>query len=187
MWREKLLQILLIIQLISSLFSAADVHLKRQKRIVHGIETSIEEFPHQVSLRLVTTSKHFCGGAILSDMWIATAAQCTQGSKSSPENIFVIVGATNITQKNIHYDLEKVVNHPNFNWAKRQNDIALLKTDRPMLLSDRFVFPIDLPTFKTDYYIENGIGLTYVTLSGWGSVYVYITVHFILSKKLLSE
>lgn len=171
---RKILNVLILIQFIVVLTTGNDQHTphKRQKRIVHGVETTISEFPYQVSLRFTDSRKHFCGGAILSDRWIVTAAQCTQGSKSSPHNIFVVVGATNRTNDGHRYNLEKVVNHPHFIWAKRENDISMLKTNGPLKLEANSVFPVDLPSFKLDYIIANGIELTSVVLSGWGSFHV---------------
>lgn len=142
----------------------------------HGNEASMKQFPHQVSLRLTQDSKHFCGGAILSDHWIVTAAQCTQGPKSTPENIFIVAGLTYISNKGVTYELEKVINHPGFDWDKRQNDISMLKTNRQIQLLDNSVFPINLPSFKIDYEIEQGIGLIPVIISGWGTIHVCIDI-----------
>lgn len=172
---KKFLNLLLLIQIIVVLATAGQhTPHRRQKRIVHGIATTINEFPYQVSLRFTESRKHFCGGAILSDRWILTAAQCTQGSKSLPHNIFVIVGATNLTNDGRRYDLEKIVNHPHFIWAKRQNDISMLKTKEPLQLIVTSVFPVDLPSFKLNYIIANGIGLTSAVLSGWGHSHVCV-------------
>lgn len=146
----------------------------KPRQFSHGTITSVRRIPHQVSLRAADTSKHFCGGAILTDRFIVTAGQCTQGSKSSAQNIYIVVGATNIANGGLRYDLEKIVNHPEFNWEKRKNDISMLKTDRPLQMREHSIFPVSLPTFKTDYLIENGIGLIDVTLSGWGSYHVSI-------------
>lgn len=45
------------------------------ERIVGGNETTIELFPWQVSLQL--NARHVCGGAIISSLWILSAAHCT--------------------------------------------------------------------------------------------------------------
>lgn len=44
--------------------------------IVGGYETTIEEHPWQVSLQLY--SSHRCGGSIIGDRWVLTAAHCTR-------------------------------------------------------------------------------------------------------------
>lgn len=158
---ETLVKIILLIQIVG-LFSHVGA-------IIHGDPTVVNSYPHQVSLRLVENSKHYCGGAILTNRWILTAAQCTQGVKSSIENIFIVVGATNITNGGKRYDLKQIINHPQFDWSKRESDISMLKTANPIAIRDNFAFPIALPSYAIDYQIENGIGLTPVTLTGWGA------------------
>lgn len=47
-------------------------------KIVGGKPINIEEVPYQVALNLnVNGLQHFCGGSILSEKFIMTAAHCT--------------------------------------------------------------------------------------------------------------
>ena len=43
-------------------------------RITGGIEAGVGEFPWQVSVQ--ARNEHVCGGAILNEWWIITAAHC---------------------------------------------------------------------------------------------------------------
>lgn len=131
--------------------------------------TKIQHFPHHASLRSVADSRHYCSGAIISERWLLTAAQCTQGENSRAANIFVVVGVTNVGDDGDRYDLAEIVNHPEFQMApnKRVNDIAMLKTAQTIRMKLTGVLPISLPSFKGHYVMENGIGTFPGVVTGW--------------------
>merc|ERR1711955_67637 len=50
----------------------------RATRIVGGQTTEVNEYPWQVALVGRGSSSVFCGGSLINDRWVLTAAHCTQ-------------------------------------------------------------------------------------------------------------
>uniref|UniRef100_A0A8D0H490 chymotrypsin n=1 Tax=Sphenodon punctatus TaxID=8508 RepID=A0A8D0H490_SPHPU len=107
-------------------------------RIVNGEEAVSGSWPWQVSLQ-DSTGFHYCGGSLISEDWVVTAAHCGV-SISSP-----------LPHQN-----------PTFNMLTLKNDITLLKLGTPARLTAR-VSPVCLPEASDDF----PGGLTCVT-TGWG-------------------
>lgn len=127
------------------------------------------QFRYQVALNDNKTSKHLCSGAVLTQHWIATAAQCTQGRHALPENIDVFVGSITLngTEGKL-FEVSKIENHPKFNWTHRVHDIALVHTKLPLEIHHHIIFPVKFPSFVEDYKMENGLDHYEFTVSSWG-------------------
>ncbi|XP_065272650.1 chymotrypsinogen 2-like [Emys orbicularis] len=128
-------------------------------RIVNG-ETAVPgSWPWQVSLQ-DNTGFHFCGGSLISENWVVTAAHC--GVSTSHR---VVLGEFN--QRSPAEDVQvlqiaKVFKNRKFSGVSLKNDITLLKLATPANTTDR-VSPVCLPTATDDF----PGGLTCVT-TGWG-------------------
>ena len=55
----------------------------RSNRIVGGQETEVNEYPWQVGLVSSSGTRPWCGGTLISDRHVMTAAHCTAGSSAS--------------------------------------------------------------------------------------------------------
>ena len=67
--------------------------------IVGGESIEITTRPFQVSLQYTSDNEHFCGGAIIADNWVITAAHCIENT--DPANIQVLAGASILSESNV--------------------------------------------------------------------------------------
>lgn len=109
-------------------------------KIVGGDEATPGSWPWQVMLRkkYLGGDYQFCGGTLINDQWVVTAAHCfyRYGSTSLYS---AVVGAhdrdaMDATQSS--YGISQVFLHENYNTATLDNDITLLKLASPVTLSD---------------------------------------------------
>ncbi|XP_047436748.1 chymotrypsin A-like [Mugil cephalus] len=128
-------------------------------RIVNGEEAVPHSWPWQASLQDYT-GFHFCGGSLINENWVVTAAHCGVGlsdrvvlgehdRSSSSESIQVL-------------KVGKVITHPKYSSYTINNDIQLIKLATPAQLNTR-VSPVCLAATGDDF----PGGLKCVT-SGWG-------------------
>lgn len=132
------------------------------ERIVRGNTAQRGQFPYIVSLRHPQSNQHFCGGTILSDVWIVTAARCTTYVNSQLDKIIAVVGAYYLTDGVVHRP-DRIVNHPQFSPHILTDDIALIHTATKIVFVTNLIQPILLPTVD----ISAG-GRGQVVIPGWG-------------------
>jgi len=137
--------------------------------IVNGEDAQVGEFPWQASLQ-TSTGFHFCGGSLVSDRWVVTAAHCVD--TKSPRSLFVVLGQHDKQSKRFgspkRYSVEKIIMHADWLPYKRHSstptDIAVVKLASPVEMNTN-VKTIDLPEHNEHFYGQNCM------ISGWGSLY----------------
>ncbi|XP_060651598.1 serine protease 1-like [Drosophila nasuta] len=134
--------------------------------ITRGHDASPGQFPYQVGLLLQNytgnyTYKWECGGSLINNTWVLTAAHCTYWAEKvtvklgSILNSYPLIQHT-VTKKNIFY-------HENFSNKTLVNDISLIRI--PRVKFNKFIEAVKLPELKT--HADTYTGHDSIA-SGWG-------------------
>lgn len=140
-------------------------------RIVGGTDAPPAQYPYQASLRTPANS-HFCGGSIISNRWILTAAHCVYGQ--TPNSMMAVVGTNYLNSGGTAYGIAFIQSHEGYDPQNNQNDIAVLGVNGVITILPTIKVNISgiisvKPTVATiGLASENTPGGTPAVLSGWG-------------------
>ncbi|KAM8954058.1 coagulation factor IX [Pelodytes ibericus] len=136
-------------------------------KIVGGTDSLEGEFPWQVHL-INKNKEGFCGGTIVNEKWIVTAAHCF-----NTDGEFTVVAGEHNTEifegTEQYMKVARIIRHPTYNATKNKynNDIALLELEKPLELND-YVRPICIGNFDfTDNLLKSQ---HFSIVTGWGDV-----------------
>merc|ERR1719251_347949 len=132
----------------------------RAGRIVGGHEATPHQWPWQVALFIDNT--WFCGGSLISENYVMTAAHCADGASYFD----IMAGAHNVRASSEPHRVEITSyngwTHPNWDHNTLANDIALIELPSPMSFND-YIKPSCMPMAGD----TADVGET-VTCTGWG-------------------
>ncbi|XP_011863835.1 PREDICTED: trypsin-1-like [Vollenhovia emeryi] len=145
-------------------FSYAGVLPLFDPRIVNGEDAKLGEIPYQISLQTRSESFHFCGGSILNNNYVITAAHCVEGEPAG--RLKVVAGTIKLSDPKSEHEVTKIIVHKDYNarnsWI---NDIALVKVKTPFKVSST-IGHVPLPP-KGHVVKPNDIAV----VSGWGDLW----------------
>lgn len=104
--------------------------------IVGGADANPNEFPHMAAIGYGDFRGEIsfkCGGSLISELFVLTAAHCKQADRQSPT--VVRLGDLNLRAKDkglpeIDIPIASFISHEAYNKDTRDNDIAVIKMQR---------------------------------------------------------
>ncbi|ABM04433.1 peptidase S1 and S6, chymotrypsin/Hap [Psychromonas ingrahamii 37] len=140
-------------------------------RIVGGQESQVNDWLWVVSLKNNVTQNHFCGGSLIGDRWVLTAAHCLfkSGNLKLASQLTATVGEYDLSSAMVTpaRRIQQIYIHPDYNSSTSVNDIALLKL-ASSVNNPIFISPADNEVTKKALAATE-----YVTVLGWGSTIPY--------------
>ena len=131
-------------------------------KIVGGENARIGEFPWQAMLAYESITRTFCGGTLLLEKFVITAAHCFSKDFLTPDTVLIVLGNHNLYQTDpgeVTHEVRKWVIHPSY--GRQSNDIAIIQLKEPVKLN-KYIGTACLPMVE---YPDDKT----VLISGWGS------------------
>ncbi|CAN7984358.1 unnamed protein product, partial [Ixodes hexagonus] len=122
------------------------------------------DWRHVAALLRRETGTHYCGGVLISNRYVISAAHCTHGLKAA--NITIRLGAYNLREPEPHVqdiEVSRLRQHPRFMQDTFMNDIAVLRLKHAVKFNEH-IRPVCLPMRRGDSFF----GKT-ATVLGWGT------------------
>jgi trypsin len=152
-----LVSLLLLLAACSSTAPKASEELDAQ--IVGGSQAAAHAYPFMITYGFAPKD-HYCGGSVLNNQWVLTAAHCVYGYKAS--DFYVTAGDHRISVGGEGEQVRrasKIIIHPSYDDNTYNNDIALIKLSSPVTLNS---------VVKTIAHGTLPVAGTSLRVIGWG-------------------
>uniref|UniRef100_A0AAZ3QQ84 trypsin n=1 Tax=Oncorhynchus tshawytscha TaxID=74940 RepID=A0AAZ3QQ84_ONCTS len=143
--------------------------LQARSSIVGGKDAQKGSWPWIVYL-LITDDRGFfsCGGSLLTEEWVLTAAHCVDPNDNPiPDNSFIRLGTHSLNEPSVFYrTISRIVSHPQYQKQRLAvlHDIALVKMSEKVSYSS-LVKPMSLPKPSATFDSRSKC-----FVAGWGDV-----------------
>lgn len=152
--------------------------LKLEARVIGGNDAKLGDSPWSVSLQALVSRpgtagveyRHYCGGTIISEHYVLTAAHCLDFMVGRESRLFVVIGDLNwrMSTSSLYgrrFGIEKLIIHGGYKSTAFGHDIGLIKTKesmKPLKVNGKYIVnSVCLPEKNVEHSGE-------AELVGWG-------------------
>ncbi|XP_076002865.1 complement factor D [Genypterus blacodes] len=141
--------------------------ISHSEGIMGGREAAPHSRPYMASIQVPEGNnlKHECGGFVIAAQWVMTAVHCLPTGPNGRKVVLGVHSLSEAEETKQTFDILELHNHPDYRTYNYDNDIALIKLDRPFNISE---------AVKTVEYLREG-GTNpgtdaEVDTAGWGAL-----------------
>ncbi|KAI2663682.1 Serine protease 27 [Labeo rohita] len=157
MWR------LMCVTLTLLLFAKVCGQALLNSRIVGGVDAPDGSWPWQASLQRF--GYHFCGGSLINNEYVLTAAHCLPGVSASSLRVYLGRRTQEGSNSNeVVRTVRTIIVHPYYNSNTNNNDIALLRLSSTVTFNN-YIRPVCLAAQSSVFSAGTSSWIT-----GWGDV-----------------
>ncbi|XP_029316485.1 complement factor D-like [Cottoperca gobio] len=111
--------------------------ISHSEGIIGGREAVAHSRPYMASIQVPEgeNMKHECGGFVIADQWVMTAVHCLPTGANGRKVVLGVHSLSELEDTKQTFDILELYNHPDFSASNYDNDIALIKLDRPFNIS----------------------------------------------------
>ena len=134
--------------------------INAQERIIGGTDADIKDYPWQVAV------DYGCGGTIIGDSWVLTAAHCVVGGA----NVIYAGNSAAYASGGETYSVINVISHPSYgSGTSYSHDFALVEIEGEFNFTNPNIGKIDLITAADVSAGSEDPGVM-ATITGWGTI-----------------
>uniref|UniRef100_A0A7M5X8Q4 Peptidase S1 domain-containing protein n=2 Tax=Clytia hemisphaerica TaxID=252671 RepID=A0A7M5X8Q4_9CNID len=131
-------------------------------RVIGGKDAKAHSWPWQIGLH--RSGEFMCGGSLINQQWVVTAAHCVFGREAFRFQVKLGDHNRKVDEGEQFIQVSRIIVHEQYRSSKFNNDIALLKLERPAIFG-RNVQPVCLPNQGDSPQVGSKCYLT-----GWGKM-----------------
>ena len=141
-------------------FSCTFNNVSAQQKVVGGVDVDIKDYPWQVAV------DYGCGGSIIGDSWVLTAAHCVGGGV----NYIYAGNSAPYANGGESYSVVNVITHPLYgSGTSYSHDFALVEIEGEFNFSNPNIGKIDLIS-QADILAGSEDAGVMATITGWGTL-----------------